>query len=120
MAPIFHTVHVTTPVERTIPISFKLQVLNGYTVAQLEPLIKAELENLFVTMRKEWGVLNETTHTYITIVYTSRIIVAVSGILGVANISDVKIDGSANDLSLKETGALQELPILGAISINGE
>lgn len=119
MAPIFHTVHVTTPVERSIPISFKLQVLNGYTVAQLEPLIKAELEKLFITMRKEWGVLNETTHTYDTIVYTSRIIVAVSGILGVANISDVKIDGSANDLVLKETGALQELPILGAISING-
>lgn len=119
MAPIFHTVHVATPTELAVPISFKLQVLNGYTVEQLEPLIKAKLEELFAGLRKNWGVLDTTKHTYETIIYVSRIIVAVSSILGVANISEVKIGGTEGDMVLQETGALQELPILGKVTING-
>lgn len=119
MAPIFHTVHVTTPTERTIPISFKLQVITGYTVEQLRPLIKEKLEELFAGLRKNWGVMDTTKHTYEVIIYVARIIVAISGIVGVANVSEVKIDGVAGDLSLTQTGALQELPILGEVTING-
>lgn len=119
IAPIFHKVTITTPVERTINVSFKLQVLSGYTVEQLRAPITEKLEELFAQLRKEWGVLDETSHTYQTILYVSRVIVAVSGILGVANISEVKFDGVAADLSLSETGARQELPILGQVTING-
>lgn len=119
LAPIFHKVHVTTPVEKSIPVSFKLQVISGYTVEQLGPQIKEKLEELFAGLRKEWGVLNADRHVYETVIYMSRIIVAISGILGVANVSEVKIDGLAADKTLQQTGALQELPILGTVTING-
>lgn len=119
MAPIFHIVKVTTPTEVVIPISFKLQVLNGYTIEQLEPLIKDKLEEMFAGIRKAWGIMGTKKHTYEAIIYVSRIIVAVSSIIGVANISEVKIDGIEGDKKLQEDGALQELPILGEVSING-
>lgn len=119
MAPIFHKVHVVTPTEKVIPISFDLQVLNGYTVEQLQPLINEKLEEYFSALRKEWGVLDTTMHAYNTVIYTARIIVAVSGITGVANISNVRINNQEGDMKLTETGELQELPILGQVVING-
>lgn len=119
IAPIFHKVHVTTPIEKSIPVSFKLQVISGYTVEQLESQIKEKLEELFAGLRKEWGVLSADKHEYETVIYVSRIIVAISGITGVANVSEVKIDGVAADKILQQTGALQELPVLGTVTING-
>lgn len=119
IAPIFHKVHVTTPIEKSIPVGFKLQVISGYTVEQLESQIKEKLEELFAGLRKEWGVLSADKHEYETVLYVSRIIVAISGITGVANVSEVKIDGVAADKILQQTGALQELPVLGTVTING-
>lgn len=119
LAPIFHVVHVTTPAEQAIPIGFSLQVENGYTVSQLKPLIEEKLEEYFASLRKDWGVLDGTSHDYNLTVHTSRIIVAVLGITGVANVSNIKINGVEGDYSLTETGELQVLPILGAVTING-
>lgn len=119
LAPIFHIVHVTTPTEQAIPIGFSLQVENGYTVSQLKPLIEEKLEEYFSSLRKDWGVLDGTSHSYNLTVHTSRIIVALLGITGVANVSNIKINGIEGDYSLTETGELQVLPILGAVTING-
>lgn len=119
LAPIFHIVHVTTPTEQVIPIGFSLQVENGYTVSQLKPLIEKKLEEYFASLRKGWGVLDGTSHDYNLTVHTSRIIVAVLGITGVANVSNIKINGIEGDYSLTETGELQVLPILGTVTING-
>ena len=93
--------------------------MNGYTVEQLKPLINEKLESLFADLRKSWGVLDPAKHIYEVVIYTARIIVAISGIVGVVNVADVKIDGKLGDLSLTQTGERQELPILGAITING-
>ncbi|NCU30391.1 baseplate J/gp47 family protein [Candidatus Saccharibacteria bacterium] len=119
IAPIFHKVKVVTPTEVTIPISFDLTVLNGYTVEQLEPLIKQKLEEYFDQLRKSWGTLDAQQHAYDITIYVSRIIVSISTILGVANVSNVKINSIANDLRLIETGEAQQLPLLGAVKING-
>ena len=119
LAPIFHIVHVTTPTEQAIPIGFSLQVENGYTVSQLKPLIEEKLEEYFSSLRKDWGVLDGTSHDYNLTVHTSRIIVAMLGITGVANVSNIKINGIEGDYSLTETGELQVLPILGTVTING-
>lgn len=119
LAPIFHIVHVTTPTEQVIPIGFSLQVENGYTVSQLKPLIEKKLEEYFASLRKDWGVLDGTSHDYNLTVHTSRIIAAVLGITGVANVSNIKINGIEGDYSLTETGELQVLPILGTVTING-
>lgn len=118
LAPIFHIVHVTTPNEQAIPVGFSLQVENGYTVSQLKPLIEEKLEEYFSSLRKDWGVLDGTSHSYNLTVHTSRIIVALLGITGVANVSNIKINGIEGDYSLTETGELQVLPILGAVMIN--
>lgn len=118
LAPIFHIVHVTTPNEQAIPVGFSLQVENGYTVSQLKPLIEGKLEEYFSSLRKEWGVLDGTSHSYNLTVHTSRIVVALLGITGVANVSNIKINGIEGDYSLTETGELQVLPILGTVTIN--
>lgn len=118
IAPIFHRVKVVTPSEISIPISFDLTVLNGYTVEQLEPLIKQKLEEYFDQLRKSWGTLDAQQHRYDITVYVSRIIVSISTIIGVANVSNVKINGLAEDMHLLEAGETQQLPLLGSVKIN--
>lgn len=120
IAPIFHKVSVVTPTEITVPISFDLTVLNGYTIGQLEPLINQKLEDLFEQLRRSWGTLDMMQHTYEVTLYMSRIIVSISTIVGVANVSNVKINGVASDLTFIETGEVQQLPILGSVLINGQ
>lgn len=119
IAPIFHKVHVTTPTEQIIPISFTLQVDNGYTIEQLRALISEKIEEYFSQLRKEWGVLDTTTHSYNLTIYTTRLIVALLGITGITNVTDIRINGAVGDYSLVETGEQQMLPILGTVTING-
>lgn len=118
LAPMFHKVRVVTATEISIPVSFDLTVLNGYTVEQLRPLILQKLEELFEQLRRSWGLLDNQRHIYDTTIYLSRIIVSISSILGVVNVSNVKVNGVAEDLHLVETGATQQLPLLGEVSIN--
>ena len=52
-------------------------------------------------------------------VYISRIIDAILTIDQVVNVTNLQINGSASDLSLTETSALQQIPALGTVVING-
>ena len=58
--------------------------------------------------------------TYAVTVYSSRIIYAILTIQDVVNVSNVKINGASGDLKLTETAALQQVPVLGTVVINGE
>lgn len=119
IAPIFHVVHITTPIEQLIPISFDIQIESGYSVEQLRPMIMENIEVYFTQLRKEWGVLKETTHDYSLAIYASRIIVAVINVAGVTNVSNIEIGGRLGDYTLTESGTQQVLPILGEVTLNG-
>lgn len=115
LAPIGHRVTICTPVEKVINISCQVLVLMGYTIPQLEPSIKIKIEDYLLTLRKNWGVSNNRNQYQLT-VYVAQIMASILAVPGVANVTEVSINGSRDDLFLQEDAIKQELPILGSIT----
>lgn len=119
LAPIGHSVTITTATAKTIDISTNITLMSGYTVETVRPLITNVIEEYLLTLRKAWGVANDLNQ-YNLGVYVAKINAAILSISGIANVTDTKINGVAADLTLTETAAKQELPVLGGITLNGE
>ena len=117
LAPIGHTVTVTTPTNKTINISAKITVDHRYTLEQLRTSISEAISNYLLELRTVWGVADELGN-YSLSVYISRINNAVLSVVGVANITSTTINGAAADLELTQTATLQELPVLGTVTLN--
>lgn len=117
-APIGHTVTITTPTEVPINIVAKVTLNSSYTVQQLQSSIETAIEDYLLTLRKEWGVSNELNEYKIS-VYSARILMAILTVPGVANVSDITINGSTQDLTLLENAQVQQIPILGTVTLNG-
>lgn len=71
------------------------------------------------TVRKSWGApLKGHSIEYPVTIYISRIIFSILTIPAIVNVSNVRINGSENDLRLEETPELQQVPVLGKVVIN--
>lgn len=117
IAPIGHKVTITTPVTVPINVNALITLTSGYNKSQVEPMIKSALESYIATLRKQWGVPNEANQYQLS-VYISRISAAILSIPGVGNVTNITINGEATDLSLTQSAAMQELPILGEVSLD--
>lgn len=117
MAPIGHTVTITTPTEVDINISADITLLSGYELAQLQPEIEQVLYNYLLSLRKVWGIGNELNQYSLT-VYLARITATILTVTGVANVTSTEINGVAEDLVLEQTALIQELPQLGTVILN--
>lgn len=117
LAPIGHIVTVVTPDELTINIETNILLMAGYTKAQVEQPIKDALEEYMLSLRRQWGIPNDFNE-HLLGVYISRINAAILNVAGIANVTDTTINGLPQDLTLIQTAALQELPILGQVILN--
>ncbi|NLJ18481.1 baseplate J/gp47 family protein [Globicatella sulfidifaciens] len=117
MAPIGHTVTITTPTEVDINISADITLLSGYELVQLQPEIEQVLYNYLLSLRKVWGIGNELNQYSLT-VYLARITATILTVTGVANVTSTEINGMAEDLILEQTALIQELPQLGTVILN--
>lgn len=120
VAPIGAIVTVVTPTELPINVTMTVQTQSGVTISEVQQAIIDAVSAYLLDVRRSFGtrVISNKVEYPIT-VYLSRIVVNVLGVEGVANVTDVTINGDAADLELTETGALQELPVLGTVTING-
>lgn len=123
LAPIGAAVTITTATELTLNISCDIEFVatlqNGVEVYQnqIEQQIQAYLDEVNAT----WGnALKSQTVSYPVTVYISRIIYSILQISEIVNVTNVQINGSPNDLTLTETAQLQQVPVLGTVTINGE
>lgn len=123
LAPIGAAVTITTATELTLNISCDIEFVatlqNGVGVyqSQIEQQIQAYLDEVNAT----WGnALKSQTVSYPVTVYISRIIYSILQISEIVNVTNVQINGSSGDLTLTETAQLQQVPVLGTVTINGE
>ena len=119
MAPIGAKVTVTTPTAVSINITATVTLAAGYQIGQVEPEIKEALSEYIMGICKNWG--NPTVAggiEYTANIYLAQVIAAIIGVTGVLNATGVKINGSAQDVILTETGQTQQLPQIGTVSIN--
>ena len=108
IAPIGHTVTVTTPSELTVTVSFRITFSEGYSWSQIKSTVVNTLEEYFLELRKNWENGN-------LVVRISQIENRILNLDSVLDVSDTTINGIANNLILEQ----EELPILGEVVNNG-
>ena len=123
MAPIGAAVTITTGTELTLDITCDIQfqsgIQNGPEVYQEQ--IKEHIQDYINEVMADWGApLKSQKIEYSVVIYISRIIYSILQIAEIVNVSNVQINGSGNDVVLTETSALQQVPVLGTVVINGE
>lgn len=118
IAPIGHKVTVVTPTRTNINFSMTLTMESGYTVGQVRDQVIAVLEDYMTTLRKEWD-NGSVFNVYSTAIYVTRTITNImANVPHIVNITNVRINNSAADLILTESGTLQQLPFLGTVTLN--
>lgn len=119
VAPIGHSVTIDTPDEVDINVSATVTFEGSYTLGQVKTEIVSELSAYIQSLRRAWASENNL-HEYHCEVFRAKITSAIIAALGVANVTDVLLNGAEKDIVLTETGAVQELPKLSKVTINGE
>lgn len=117
IAPIGHKVTVSTPLPRTINVSGKITLLPGYKLETLMSDIKAALENYLLSLREAWE-NSDDENNYSVTVYLGRINFAILNVKGVSSAYELKLNETDTDIKLTETSSLQEIPVLGTVSLD--
>ena len=92
---------------------------SGYSIGQVQPLVEQSIENYLLSVRQSWSTqLGTDTVEYAADVYLSRVLAAIVSTTGVVNATDVQINSGTADLILTETGALQQVPVLGEVTLS--
>lgn len=130
MAPIGANVTISTPSAVEISVTATLTLEAGYTIGQVRPLVEAAIETHLAGLRENWArrvyaYPQGTPPTmYNTTVYVAQISAAILAVDGVVNVSNLSITRPTleplpgPDITLTETGALQEIPIKGTVTLN--
>lgn len=116
MAPIDHKVTVTTPTPLAIDVTAQVWVDPIYSLAQLLPAIKESIDDYLRTLREEWGA-GTADNRYTVSVFLAQIQAAILRTAGVRNISNTTLNGGTADLHLTETGQVQQIPVLGEVTL---
>lgn len=105
IAPIGHTVTVTTPAELSINIVASITLKENYSWDQIKSAIIKTLEAYFLELRQGW----ESGNLIVRISQIENHILNLEGVLDVAN---TQLNGIANNLEVNQ----EYLPILGGVT----
>ena len=122
IAPVGAAVDIVSATAVTINVSCRIIFASGVEdgLASYGDEIPATVAEYIHSVAEDWGkALVSNRITYPVTVYASRIIYAILTIPEVASVADLTINGAAGDLALTETAALQQVPVLGEVTLNG-
>ena len=118
MAPIGADVTITTATALTLDIACTIQWDTGHGGATDIEAVENAIDAYIKEAGSTWGdPVTGYTISYTVTVYLARIISAILSVEGVVNVTGVTINGSAADISCTETSALQEIPVMGTVTI---
>lgn len=120
LAPIDHRVTVVAPETFKVDITMNVTTAENANIDTIRTNIKASLEELFKSLRKNWSVIDTATgRGYKMTVYRSKILSRVMTIEGVANATMPQLNGEDEDLQLVFNNTNSQLPVLGEVTVNG-
>lgn len=120
LAPIDHRVTVVAPETFTVNITMNVTTAENTNIDTIRTNIKASLEELFKSLRKDWSVIDSVTgRGYKLTVYRSKILSRVMTLEGVANATMPQLNGKDEDLQLVFDNTTSQLPVLGEVTVNG-
>lgn len=112
MAPIGHTVTVVAPTLVNVSIEAKLLLVDSYTILNVQDLVEEAVKSYIKEVQSNWA----SSSTTLTI-YTSRLISSILSVEGIADVSQIKINGSTNNLILTQNATLQQFPKFSEINL---
>lgn len=118
MAPIGHVVTITGASKFTVNVGTTIDLMKGYTLEQVKPNIKTSIDNYLLSLRKDWD-KSDDLNNYSLKIIIERVKSAILNTPGVENITSCTLNGEEKDIELQEDKFVQELPILGEVTING-
>ena len=119
LAPIGARVTITAPTEVTVNVSATLTLAAGHSIEQVQTPVETAISDYLLSVRQLWGTqLGTNTVEYSADVYLARVTAAIVGPAGVVNATNVEINGGTSDLSLTETGASQQVPVIGTVTLS--
>lgn len=121
IAPIGAAVTIVSATQLTVNVSadivFAASVEDGVNTYGDE--IRAAIAAYIQTVAKSWGnALVSNRISYPVTVYISRVSYAILTVPEVVSVSNLTLNGSSSDLTLTETSALQQIPVLGEVVLN--
>lgn len=117
LAPIGHKVTVVTPDVVSIDVTATITLRAGYAIGQVASAVTDALANYVQSLRQSWADANDM-NVYTCDVFVSRVSASIVNVPGVANVTDVTLNGKAEDIILTQSGEIQQLPKLGEVSLN--
>lgn len=119
IAPIGAVVTVSAPTAVAVNVAATVTLASGYSLGQVTPLIEEAISSYLDSIRKAWDTqLGTYEVSYSADVYYARILAAILSVTGVLNVPTLTLNGGTLDLQLTETGALQQIPVEGTVSIS--
>ena len=119
LAPIGAKVTITAPTELPVNVSATLLLSPGYAIGQVQAPIEAAVEAYLLEVRQDWSTnVSATDASYAANVYVARITAAIVSVTGVVNATNVRINGGTADLTLTQTGATQQVPVIGTVTLS--
>jgi len=106
LAPIGHVVNVKSAEPVTVDVKATITVETGFSWSNLQSSIDTAVSNYLLELRKTW------TDTEYLIVRISQIETRLLGVKGIIDVSNTKINNSADNLSLTKF----QIPIMGGVS----
>jgi uncharacterized phage protein gp47/JayE len=120
MAPIGAVVTVTTATNVTINVTADVVIVTGSsrTLAEIQTDAQEQVEAYILTQCEGWGTVASWNSVNYTIkLYVNRFVAILNSIEGVEVAMNVKLNGSASDITLTNTSALQQIPKAGTVTL---
>lgn len=120
MAPIGAVVTVTTPTAVSIDVTADIVIAAGSarTLAEIQADAQAQSEAYIKSLCTNWGTMASWNSAQYTIkVYLNRFVAILNDLDGVEVATNVKLNGSAADITLTNTAASQNVPKAGTVTL---
>ena len=122
IAPVGAAVDIVSATELdiniTAEITFEAGTVNGLQV--YGDAIREAINEYIQSVAQNWGVASYGVNSlsYPVTIYAARVIYAILTVPKVTNVTNLTINGQAADLTLTETAALQQVPVLGEVNLS--
>lgn len=119
LAPIGAKVTISTAQPVTLDVTADVVLSAGCALSTATANATSAVSAYLLDIRKHWAEnVSPDDIAYSADVYLSRVLAAIVQTDGVVNVSNVCINGSAADVHLTETGALQQVPKMGTVTLH--
>lgn len=120
MAPIGAQATISAPEAVTVAVSAGVELTAGTTIDQVLPQAREAVGAYLLSIRQKWGTpVDGAGVQYAATVYLSQVLAALVGVDGVANVTGVQLNGGTADIVLTQSGAVQQVPVLGEVTLHG-